>query len=249
MRALFTVTICLLLVAISAPDARARDASRTLIDRIVSRGELRVGTTGDYPPFSNRNERGQFVGIDIEMARGLARSLGVKARFVETSWNTLVRDLAADRFDIGMGGISITLERQRGALFSLPYRRGGKAPITRCVDKGRFGTLAQIDQPGVTVLVNPGGTSESFIRSRIQRATVVRYDDNLTIFDRLLDGKGDVMITDAVETLIQQKMRPGLCAVRPDRPFTYEEFGYLLPRDLYWKAYVDPLMGRSSCKS
>ncbi|VFT23687.1 cyclohexadienyl dehydratase [Pseudomonas aeruginosa] len=69
-----------------------------------------------------------------------------------------MRDFADDRFDIAMSGISINLERQRQAYFSIPYLRDGKTPITLCREEARFQTLEQIDQPGVTAIVNPGGT-------------------------------------------------------------------------------------------
>ncbi|MBE0980801.1 transporter substrate-binding domain-containing protein, partial [Escherichia coli] len=76
--------------------------------------------------------------------------LGAKLVVVPTSWPNLMRDFADDRFDIAMSGISINLERQRQAYFSIPYLRDGKTPITLCSEEARFQTLEQIDQPGVT---------------------------------------------------------------------------------------------------
>ena len=81
------------------------------LDAIRAAGVLRVGTTGDYKPFSYRTGTGTYVGLDIEMAESLAWSLGVKLELVATTWPTLMQDLAANRFDIAMGGISITPER------------------------------------------------------------------------------------------------------------------------------------------
>ena len=65
------------------------------------------------------------------------------------------------------------------------------------------------------------------------------YDDNVTIFDQIVEGKADLMITDAIETVLQQKLRPQLAAIHPDKPFTYSEKGYLMPRDMVFKAFVD----------
>ena len=62
----------------------------------------------------------------------LAKALGVKLELVPTTWPSLMKDLGDDRFDIAMGGVSISLDRQKKALFSLPYLRDGKTPITRC---------------------------------------------------------------------------------------------------------------------
>jgi cyclohexadienyl dehydratase len=117
--------------------------------------------------------------------------------------------------------------------------RAGKAAIARCTDRGRFSTLAEIDHPGIKVLVNPGGTNERFDHASLHQAEIVAFPDNTRIFDELAAGHGDLMITDAVETRLQQKLHPELCAVHPDQPFDFGELGYLLPRDIVLKQFVD----------
>jgi cyclohexadienyl dehydratase len=215
-------------------------AAQSRLDDILSRGVLRVGTTGDYPPFATRAADGAYAGLDIDMAQSLADALGVKLEFTPTHWADLTRDLDADAFDIAMGGVSVTLERQKKAYFSEPYLRDGKTPIARCADKEKFASLAAIDQPQVTVIVNPGGTNEKFDRAHLQAAKIEVWGDNLTIFDQLANGAADLMITDATETLYQQKRHPGLlCAIHPDAPFDFSEKAYLLPRDEAWKRFVD----------
>lgn len=207
---------------------------------IVTRGVLRVGTTGDYPPFSYRaNAASPFVGLDIVLAGRLARALGVRLELVPTSWPNLMRDFSAGNFDVAMSGVSITAERRNVAHFSVPYLRDGKTPITRCENQARFQTLAQIDQPGVRVVVNPGGTNERFARAHLRRATLIVWPDNTTIFDRIVAGEADLMITDAIETRLQQRLRPELCAVHPESPFDRSEKAYLLSQDAAWKAAVD----------
>jgi chorismate mutase-like protein len=215
-------------------------AETTRLDEILVRGVLRVGTTGDYKPFSYRtNAASPFIGVDVELAGQLAKALGVRLELVPTSWPTLMNDLTAQRFDIAMGGVSVNLARQKVALFSLPYLKDGKTPIARCENQARFQTLAQIDQRGVRLVVNPGGTNESFARANLRQAEITVYPDNNTIFDQILAGQADLMITDAIETRLQQQLKPGLCAIHPDKPFDYSEKAYLLPRDPVWKAFVD----------
>ena len=154
---------------------------------------------------------------------------------VPTSWPNLMRDFADDRFDIAMSGISINLERQRQAYFS----RDGKTPITLCSEEARFQTLEQIDQPGVTAIVNPGGTNEKFARANLKKARILVHPDNVTIFQQIVDGKADLMMTDAIEARLQSRLHPELCAVHPQQPFDFAEKAYLLPRDEAFKRYVD----------
>jgi len=220
--------------AASVPAAPSR------LDDILARGTLRVGTTGDYKPFSYRIGTGDaFVGEDVALAADLAKALGVRLQLVPTTWSTLMPDFADNRFDIAMGGISVTLERQKKAFFSIPTLRDGKTPIVRCDDAPKYQTLAAIDRKEVRLIVNPGGTNERFARANAPHATLLVHPDNVTIFDRLVAGDADVMITDAIEARLQARLHPKLCAVHPDAPFDFSEKAVLLPRDVALKAFVD----------
>ncbi|MDB5633295.1 MAG: amino acid transporter [Tardiphaga sp.] len=228
---------CILLTA----PLHAQTPLPSRLDDIIARGTLRIGLTGDYLPFSSFDPAtAKFRGFDVEMAEQLGQALGVKVDYVHTSWPKLSADFAADQFDIAMGGVSITLDRQKKGLFSTPIMREGKTPIARCADKERFGTIAEIDQPGVRVIVNPGGTNERFARAQIKNAEITVYNDNVRIFDEIAQGHADLMMTDASETKYQQKLHPGvLCAVHPEKPFDFAEKAYWLQRDIALKAFVD----------
>ncbi|GAA3555496.1 transporter substrate-binding domain-containing protein [Amycolatopsis ultiminotia] len=222
--------VVLLAVLGLAPASASGSADAGRLGTVLARGELQVCSTGDYRPFSYLDPAGRWSGIDIDLAGDLARRLGVRLALVRTTWARLATDVGS-RCDLAMGGISVTAERARLATYSTAYQRDGKTPITRCPDVARFETTAQIDRPDVRVVVNPGGTNEKFVRTQLRHATVVRYPDNNTIFGELIDGRADLMITDASETRWQSRQHPQLCAVHPDRPFTDDEKAYLLPRD------------------
>lgn len=220
---------------------RMAAAETSRLDEIVERGVVRVGTTGDYKPFTYLDkETGEYEGIDIDMATSLAGALGVKLEFVPTTWGTIVTDLLEDKYDVAVGGISKKLGRQMQVFFTIPYMETGKAPITLKENVEKFQTLEQIDREGVTAIVNPGGTNEQFARDNLKKAKILVHDDNVTIFEQIVAGKADLMITDAVETLVQEQIHPELAAVNPDKPFTFTEFGYMLPRgDIVFKEWVD----------
>ncbi|MGY2441582.1 transporter substrate-binding domain-containing protein [Pseudomonas sp. SDO52101_S400] len=218
--------------------AQAQEATSHL-DLITQKGELRVCTTGDYKPYTFKREDGGFEGIDIAMAQSLADSLGVKIDWVQTTWKTLMPDMQTGKCDIGMGGISVTLERQKKAYFSNTLDVDGKIPLVRCADQSKYQTIEQINQPNVRLVEPAGGTNEAFVHAFLPKAQLALHD-NVTIFQQLLDNKADVMITDASEARYQQKQKPGLCAVNPEQFMQYGEKAYLLPRDdMSWKLYVD----------
>lgn len=234
-------SMLVLLAALALGGCAAIGRTPSHLDTVMQRGTLDVCMTGDYKPFSYyKLSDGTFEGIDVDMAHALAGSLGASPRFVKTSWANLLKDATSGRCDIAMGGVSVTLERQKKAFFSIPILVDGKAPITRCEDVQKYQTETQIDQPHVRVIVNPGGTNEKFARAHLSHAQIIVYPDNVTIFQQIVDGKADVMVTDAIETRLQHKLHPELCAVHPDQPFTFSEKAYLLPRgDTIFKDYVD----------
>jgi cyclohexadienyl dehydratase len=233
------VLTCLAALLLPIASAPAQQTSR--LDQIISRGTLRVGMTGDYRPFTFLDKGTQkFGGFDVDMAESLGKALGVKVEYVQTAWPQMAKDFEADKFDIAMGGVSITLDRQKKGFFSTPIMREGKTPIARCADKDKYADLADIDKSGTRVIVNPGGTNERFARAHLKSADIRVYNDNLTIFEEIAKGDADLMMTDASETRYQQKLHPGvLCAVHPEKPFDFAEKAYWLQRDEALKDFVD----------
>ena len=182
---------------------------------------------------------GGFEGIDIELVQSAAKALGAEVVMVKTAWPQLMKDFL-EKCDVAVGGISVTTDRQKTAFFTSPYMVNGKAPITKCENVAKFQSIADIDKPTVTVIENPGGSNERFARANFKQAKIVIFPDNVTIFDEILKGNADVMISESAETIVQQRLRPGLCAVNPDKPLQYGEMAWLLPRgDVAFKAWVD----------
>ncbi|MDR3494373.1 MAG: transporter substrate-binding domain-containing protein [Ancalomicrobiaceae bacterium] len=231
-------------VAVHAQTAPTATSEVSRLDAILARGSLRIGTTGDYRPFSYLDKAtGTYQGYDIDVGEALAGALGVKAEFVATSWPKMMEDFSADKFDIAMGGVSITLPRQKKGYFSTPIMREGKTPIARCADHTKFQTVADLNQPSTHAVVNPGGTNEAFARANFPNADIRVYADNTKIFDEIAAGKADVMVTDSSETLYQQKLHAGvLCSIHPDKPFDFAEKAYWMQRDVALKAFVDQFL-------
>jgi ABC-type amino acid transport substrate-binding protein len=229
------------LVCCTTLDARAVCDTRVgspVEDGIRSRGAIRIGTTGDYAPFSFVRG-GERRGIDIDLGERLARDLGVRLVWVATSWPALVADLDAGRFDVVMSGVTVTDERRAHGCFTDEYVITGKTVLAPCDRAARFTSLEAIDRPGVRVIVNPGGTNARFVDSHITRATIVRHADNVSIFAALATGGADVMITDALEATRIADEDPRLCAPLPETYFERVPKAFYLPADTAWHGRLD----------
>src|SRR5437660_757986 len=117
-----------LAIALSAASAYGEESR---LDSIQKSGTLRVCTPGDYQPFSLAKPDGSYEGIDVDLVQAMAKALGVKVEFVKSPWPQLMETFI-DKCDVGVGGVSVTLDRQKRAFFTEPYMVNGKAPITKC---------------------------------------------------------------------------------------------------------------------
>jgi cyclohexadienyl dehydratase len=219
------IALCALLTPLPAP-------AGTVLDRIRSSNALRVGTTGDYKPFSFRAADGGYSGADIEMTRHLAANLGVDVVFVATIWSELSRDYTAGRFDIAVGGITKLPARVALGPFAHTIIVDGKRPIVRCADRDRYTSLDALNRPDVHIVVNPGASNEAFAHAKLAAAQLTVHADNVTIFDEIAAGRADAMVTDGVEVDHQAAVHPSvLCPAKVAEPFTHDEKAYWLEPD------------------
>jgi cyclohexadienyl dehydratase len=186
--------------------------STDTLSLIISEQVLKVGTTLDYPPFSYVNTKGEVSGIDIDLAKALAKSLNVEVIFVKTSWKNLSKDLLTKKFHIALSGISRTQKRMNEGIQGMGHIQNGKLAISRCGEREMYPTLASINKPNVRVVYNPGGTNEAFAKKMVPNSKLTLHENNKTIFNEILNGNVDIMLTDSVEVLYQSKIHKGkLC--------------------------------------
>ena len=200
------------------------------VAKIVARGKILIGTTGDYRPLSFCEPDGSFWGFGIEVAKEIAARLGIDTEFVKTSWPTLTADVLANpqMFDLAIGGITITDARRETMLMSEGYLANGKTILCRTSEAERYKSIQDLDKPEVRVMVNPGGLNEKFANENLPHATIIVHQKNEEIPSLVAEGKADVMITEITEAPYYVKTDNRLAAPLLDKPFTHGEIGVLM---------------------
>ena len=204
--------------------------SKDLVSEVVNRGILKVGTTGDYKPFTYL-DGSEYVGYDIEVAKLLAKELGVEIEFVPTTWKTLLSDLNAEKYDIAMGGITRTVSRQIKAELSTPYLIFGKCFLVRRGEKEKYDSLEKADKSETRVGVNIGGTNEVFADEKFKNAKIIRYKNNLDVPIAVAKGEVDLMITETPEAIVYQREVNSLEGAMIENPVTRSQMGYLIKKN------------------
>ena len=202
------------------------------VAEIVDRGTIVFGTTGDYRPLSFCEPDGTYWGFGIDVAKEIAKRLGVAAEFRKTSWPTLTADVLAEPqlFDLAIGGITITDARRETMMMSEGYLANGKTILCRASEAARYTSLADIDKPEVTVMVNPGGLNEKFANDRLTHANIVVHQKNEEIPVLIAEGAADVMITEITEAPYYVRTDARLAAPLLNAPFTHGEIGILMQK-------------------
>ena len=253
--AVLTISGTVCFASCSSNDDNA--SAKPTIERIVQRGTILFGTTGDYRPLSFREPKeqqeqsqacldpaelqqrstvsqpdGTYWGFCIEMAKEIANKLGVSIQFVPTSWPTLTADVLTEPqlFDLAIGGITITDTRRETMLMSDGYLANGKTILCRASEANRYKSLADIDKPEVTVMVNPGGLNEKFANENLTHATIIVHPKNEEIPTLIAEGEADVMITEITEAPYYVQTDPRLAAPLLNEPFNHGEIGVLMQK-------------------
>ena len=151
---------------------------------------------------------------------------------MQTSWPTLTADVLTEpqTFDLAIGGITITDTRKETMLMSDGYLANGKTILCRSTEADRYKTLADIDKPEVTVMVNPGGLNEKFANENLIHANIVVHQKNEEIPTLVAEGAADVMITEITEAPYYVQTDARLAAPLLNAPFTHGEIGVLMQK-------------------
>ena len=193
-RTLTTVTkaAAVLLLGLSASiSAYASDTPN--LDKINERGTLRVGMS-TFVPWAMRDKQGDLVGFEIDVAKRLAADSGWKVEFVPTAWDGIIPALLSQKFDVIIGGMSITPERSKSVLFTQPYSHSGVQIAASKKLAAGFSTIEDFNSRRVKIAARRGAYTVQVARETFPKAKVLQFDDDAQAFQEVLNGNAHAVI-------------------------------------------------------
>ncbi|MFZ0242942.1 MAG: transporter substrate-binding domain-containing protein [Desulfobacterales bacterium] len=231
-RGLWTGLATLLVLAlISATGAFAEDidlARKSTLNDIVERGELRVGFEAGYLPFEMADKQGNFIGFDIDIAKEMAKAMGVKFVPVNTAWDGIIPALVTKKFDILISGMTITQERNLKINFADPYIVVGQTILLNKKWADQVKSYKDLNDPKFTVCSKLGTTGEQAVKRLIPKANYKSFEVESEAALEVLTGKADATIYDLpfCATFMAQQGQGKLIFL--DEPFTYEPLAWAI---------------------
>ena len=214
------------------------DASH--LDRVLVAKELRVCIWPDYYGIAYRHpQTQQLTGLDVDMARALAKDLGVAPRFVDSSFSKLIDDVTQDRCDIAMFGVGITPARAEKLRFTRAHLVSDMVAITTRSNR-RIKDWSDIDKPGVVVAVLKGTLHEPVMRDKLKAATLLVVDSPRAREQEVESGRADLFMTDLPYSRRMLDNVDWARAVSPPAVYHLTPYAYALrPGDEPWHARVE----------
>lgn len=181
----------LALIGLGTPAAAQSDS---VLVEIQKRGTLKVGMS-TFVPWAMRDRDGKLIGFEIDVARKLAEDMGVEVEFVPTAWSGIIPALMAGKFDVIIGGMSITPQRNLTVNFTQPYAHSGQQMAANKALAGGFASLDDYNDPSVTIACRRGATPCTLAQKIFPKANLRRFDDDTQAFQEVVNGNAHAMLS------------------------------------------------------
>jgi len=169
-------------------------AAASVLETIKQRGTLRVGMA-TFVPWAMRNREGELVGFEIDVASKVAEDMDVEIEFVPTAWDGIIPALLAGNFDVIIGGMSITPQRNLTVNFTQPYAHSGQGIAANTELAGDLEWPEDYNSPGVTFTCRRGATPCTLIQAEFPKATLRQFDDDAQAAQEVLNGNAHAVVS------------------------------------------------------
>ncbi|MDR2018206.1 MAG: transporter substrate-binding domain-containing protein [Syntrophobacterales bacterium] len=222
--------ICAILTLVVVLTVATSAFAGPALDKIMKKGELVVGTSGDYPPFSAKSKDGKLMGFDVDLAGMIADAMNLKVKVIQIPFVDLLTSLETGKIDMVVSAMTITTKRNLKFAFVGPYFVSGQALLTTEETAIRVGNIKEINKADFVLAVPAGTTSELIAKKYLKSTQLIVTNDMDSAAKLLLDGKVNAVLTDnATATVVSFRFNSK--GIISTGPITFELIGIAIPGD------------------
>ena len=182
-------------VAGAQADVKRDLTSASVLEDIKKRGVMKVGMS-TFVPWAMRSKTGELVGFEIDVAKKVAADMEVDVEFVPTAWSGIIPALIAGKFDVIIGGMSITPQRNLTVNFTAPYAHSGQQMAANKALAEGF-SVEDFNASDVTISCRRGATPCQAAQKLFPKASLRRFDDDAQAFQEVVNGNAHATISSA----------------------------------------------------
>jgi polar amino acid transport system substrate-binding protein len=234
-----TITAIMSITLLAGCGAKTSGTSDNSLNDIKKKGEFVVGLDDSFPPMGFKDDKGNIVGFDIDLANEAAKRMGVKAVFKPVAWDGILMSLNNKDIDLIWNGLTITDDRKKQIDFSKVYLENKQIIVV----KSDSNISAKKDLSGKIVALQLGSSSETALNADSVTAKSIKeirkFDDNTQALMDLQSGRVDAVVVDEVVGRYYMSKKPGVYKVL-DEDFGKESYGVGIRKsDQTFKAELD----------
>ena len=225
---LTTALLALVLLAmplVHAQNANQQLAAGSVLETIKKRGAIKIGLS-TFVPWAMRDKSGGLIGYEIDVAKQLAEDMKVKVEFIPTAWDGIIPALLAGKFDVIIGGMSITPERNLTVNFTVPYANSGIHLVAHQELAAGFQSLADFNKPEVVLAVRRGTTPANAAKRLMPKATLRQFDEDALALQEVLNGKAHGFVTSTPTPAFEALKHPDKLFLPIAEPFVQGAEGF-----------------------
>jgi polar amino acid transport system substrate-binding protein len=210
------VAIMLLVIVFPATGGELQQklVKESTIEQITRRGTIRVGMDV-FVPWAMKDKKGELIGFEIDVAKQLAEDMGVKVEFVPTKWSGIIPALLAGKFDVIIGGMGVTPQRNMKINFTNPYYYSNQGVLAN-VEKSKGFALADFNSPDVNLAARLGSNAALAAKKNFPKAKLRLFDDEPAAVQEVRNGRVHAMVA-------SQPLPAHMAADTPDLLVSYDE--------------------------
>ncbi|MEA2514007.1 MAG: polar amino acid transport system substrate-binding protein [Thermomicrobiales bacterium] len=220
----------------------AQDGGGGLLQKVLDRGNVIVGTGSTNPPWHFEDENGNLVGMDIEMGRILANGLfddATKVEFVSQAADARIPNLLSGKVDISIQFMSVTRDRSRLVEFTIPYYR--EAITLLLLKDSPYNTLADVQGKGIKVAILQNVYAEDLAHQGVPDAEVLQFDSVANTILALESGRADAAISDFSSAAWLTTQNPDKYKYPLESWGTHSYSAAIAPGDQRWLNFVNQI--------